>query len=57
MHDYCQGERGAKLNREFHRAPTQTLNFLDCRLKTANVPRQGLPIQLISDIEEVHGRN
>ena len=57
MHDYCQGECGAKLNREFHRAPTQTLNFLDCRQKTANVPRQNLPIQLISDIEELHGRN
>jgi len=57
MHDYRQGEYGTKLNREFHRAPTQTMNFLDCRLKTANVLRQGLPIQLISHIKEVHGRN
>ena len=47
----------AQTQRELDQPPTQTLNFLDCRLKTANVPRKGLPIQLISHIEEVHGRN
>ena len=28
--------------REFDEPPTQTLNFLDCRLKNANVLRKGL---------------
>jgi hypothetical protein len=37
--------------------PTQSVNRLDCPLKTANVPRQGLSIRLISHLEEVHGRN
>jgi hypothetical protein len=43
--------------RQLDEPPTQTLNFLDCRLKTANVLRQGLPIPLIPHVEEVHGRN
>jgi hypothetical protein len=43
--------------RGLDRAPTQTLNFLACRLKAANVSRQRSPIQLIPHIEDVHGRN
>jgi hypothetical protein len=43
--------------RQLDEPPTQTLNFLDCRLKTANVLRPGLPIPLIPHIEELHGRN
>jgi len=38
-------------------APTQGVNRLDCRLETTNVLRQGLPIRLISRLEEVHGGN
>ena len=47
----------AQTQRELDQPPTQTQNFLDCQLKTANVLRQGLPIQLISHVEEGHGRN
>jgi hypothetical protein len=32
----------AQTRRELDQAPTQTLNFLDCRLKNANVLRKGL---------------
>ena len=31
----------------------QGVNFLDCRLKTANVLRKGLPIQLIPGIKRI----
>ena len=47
----------AGTQRKLDDPPTQTPNFLDCRLKTANVPRRGLPIQLIPNIKEFHGRN
>src|SRR5258705_13478380 len=38
-------------------APTQSVDFLDCRLKTVNVPRQTSSIRLTSHREDVHGRN
>jgi hypothetical protein len=47
----------AQTRRGLDHASTQSVGFPDCRLKTANVPRQGLPIRLISHLEEVHGRN
>jgi len=37
--------------------PTQSVDFLDCRPKTANVLRQNLSIRLILHSENVHGRN
>jgi hypothetical protein len=36
---------------------SQTMNYLDCRQKNPNVPHRGLPIQLIPNIKEFHGRN
>ena len=39
------------------RVPTQSVDFLDCRPKTVNVPRQNLSIRLTSHLEDVHGRN
>jgi len=48
---------GAKFWREFDEPPAQTLNFLDDRLKTANVSRESLPIQLIPNNNEFHGRS
>ncbi len=48
---------GAKFWREFDEPPAQTLNFLDGRLKTANVSRESLPIQLIPNNNEFHGRS
>jgi hypothetical protein len=47
----------AQTRRGFDQVPTQSVNLLDCRLKTANVLRHGLSIRLISHLEEVHGRN
>jgi hypothetical protein len=47
---------GAAQNR-LDQVPTQSVDFLDCRLKTANVLRQNLSIRLISHLEDVHGRN
>jgi hypothetical protein len=47
----------AQTRRGLDQAPTQSVDFPDCRLNTANVLRRGLPIRLISRIEEVHGRN
>ena len=38
-------------------APTQSVDFLDCRLKTVNVLRQTSSIRLTSHREDVHGRN
>jgi hypothetical protein len=37
--------------------PTQSVDFLDCRLKTANVLHQNLSIRLTSNLEDIHGRN
>ena len=37
--------------------PTQSVDFLDCRLKTVNVLQQNSSIRLISHFEDVHGRN
>jgi hypothetical protein len=47
----------AQTRRGLGQVPTQSVNLLDCRLKTANVLRHGLSIRLISHLEEVHGRN
>ena len=47
----------AQTRRGLDQVPTQGVNRLDCRLETTNVLRQGLPIRLISRLEEVHGGN
>jgi hypothetical protein len=47
----------AQTRRGLDEVPRQSVDFLDCRLKTANVLRQNLPAQLISHLEEGHGRN
>ena len=39
------------------RVPTQSVDLLDCRLKTANVLHQNSSIRLISHLEDIHGRN
>jgi hypothetical protein len=49
--------RVAQTRRALDHAPAQTLNFLDGRLKTANVSADGLPIQLIPNNNEFHGRS
>jgi hypothetical protein len=38
-------------------APTQNVDFLDCRPKTVNVLHQNSSIRLISHLEDIHGRN
>ena len=57
MHDYRRAECGAKLGRGFGEAPMQNLSVLECRLKTANVLSEDLPIQLIPNIKKFHDRN
>ena len=47
----------AQTRRGPDQASTQSVDFPDCRLNTANVLRGGLPIRLISHLEEGHGRN
>jgi hypothetical protein len=47
----------AQTRRALDHAPAQTPNFLDDRLKTANASRDGLPIQLITNNNEFHGRS
>jgi hypothetical protein len=37
--------------------PTQSVDLLDCRLKTVNVLQQNSSIRLISQVEDIHGRN
>jgi hypothetical protein len=37
--------------------PMQSVDFLDCQLKTVNVLQQDPSIRLISQLEDIHGRN